>query len=96
MGTAGIQDATTRAATYHGKRGVRVWAIGLVDALNRGLQNRLTLPTGKVDERPEAEDPRPEEIEAEKSRLRSLHLEDKRDGAPGHANGMACESGTAG
>jgi hypothetical protein len=96
MGTTGILDATTRAATYHGKRGVRVWAIGLVDALNRGLRNRLTLPTGQADERPEADDPKPEDIEAERSRLRSLHLEDKRDGAPRHANGTACGSGAAG
>jgi hypothetical protein len=46
LGPHGIRDATARAASYFVKRGEKIWAMGLIDALNRGLRNRLVLPTG--------------------------------------------------
>lgn len=44
MGRQGIVDATSKAASYYARGGAKVWASGVVDALNKGLRtNRLNI-----------------------------------------------------
>ncbi len=43
LGTDGIGDACKKAAAYYSSGGSRVWAKGLMDRLNHGVQNRLDL-----------------------------------------------------
>lgn len=43
LGGDGIANAAKKAAAYYAKGGSRVWASGVVDALNKGVQKRLSL-----------------------------------------------------
>jgi hypothetical protein len=44
LGSAGILEAAAKAAAFYARGGRKVWAQGVVEALNRGVRNRLALP----------------------------------------------------
>jgi hypothetical protein len=43
LGSAGVVEASAKAMAFYSTGGPKVWATGLVEALNKGAQNRLTL-----------------------------------------------------
>lgn len=43
LGPDGVNDATVKATAYYAKGGARIWSFGVVDALNRGVRNRLSI-----------------------------------------------------
>ena len=43
LGSEGVVGACKKAAAYYARGGMRVWAKGLQDVLNRGVQHRLDL-----------------------------------------------------
>lgn len=46
LGHGGIKAAAESAAAYYAKGGARVWADGIAQALNKGLQHKMELQSG--------------------------------------------------
>lgn len=43
LGVTRLVDGAKRSAAYYAKGGARVWAIGMLEEINRGLRNRFSL-----------------------------------------------------
>ncbi len=48
LGREGVLEATMKAAVYYAQGGSRIWASGVVNALNHGLRNRLSMNPGEA------------------------------------------------
>lgn len=44
IGTRGIIDAANRASAFYARGGQRVWAVGVLEAVNKGLRHRFEMP----------------------------------------------------
>lgn len=49
VGPERLLEAARRAAAYYAKGGAKVWSLGMLEAINKGLRNRLKLKTGEGD-----------------------------------------------
>ncbi len=43
LGTRGIVDAANRASSFYARGGSKIWAIGVLEAVNKGLRNRFEM-----------------------------------------------------
>ena len=57
LGASGVVDAANRAGAYYKHGGAKVWARGVVDALNRNLTEARKLVVKNIDESAEDEEP---------------------------------------
>lgn len=50
LGDEGIKEAAAKASAFYARGGSRIWSIGVVNALNRGVRNKLAPGIGEVGE----------------------------------------------